>query len=236
MAYQWLNSVFARLLVQDCVLCGAPSGQSALCDDCLGELPFNYPACRRCAIRLPRPGICGQCQRQAPPFTAASSLLQWQPPVDYLVHRYKYAARLEIGQLLAELLAEHLMYHIETPPDLLIPTPLHRRRLRARGFNQALEVSRVVAERLDLPLAGEILERQRPTLSQAGLSAKMRRRNIRGAFRVPDQQAARVTARRVAILDDVLTTGSTAAEMSRVLLRAGAKSVEIWTIARSSPS
>lgn len=165
---------------------------------------------------------------------SATALLQWQAPVPYLLHRYKYAARLEIGKALAELLAEHLMYHIETPPDLLIPTPLHPQRLRARGFNQALEIGRVVANRLDLAINSEVLKRTRPTISQTGLNPRQRRRNILGAFQVTDAGASVIAGKRVALLDDVLTTGSTAAEMSRVLLRSGAESIDVWTIARSS--
>lgn len=234
MAYQWLNSVFARILAQECALCGAPSGRLVLCADCLGDLPINDPACLRCATLLPSTGLCGRCQHRPPPYSSALALLQWQPPVDYLIHRYKYAARLDIGQALAELLADHLQYRVETPPQLLVPTPLHRRRLRARGFNQALEVGRVVAARMQLPLAADLLVRRRATLSQAGLSPELRRRNTRGAFAVADKQAQRVVGKRVAVLDDVLTTGSTAAEMARVLLRAGAEDVAIWTIARSS--
>ena len=233
MAYQWLKSVFARLLAQNCALCRAPAGDYALCPDCLQELPYNQPACSRCAIGMPQPGVCGACLQRPRPFTAAIAPLRWQPPVDYLLHLFKYQHHLEIGVVLGELLADQVLQQDIELPELLLPTPLHPRRLRSRGFNQALELSRVVAARLELPLAVQVLRRNRPTISQTGLSPRERRRNIRGSFAVADDQAALIAGRHLAVLDDVLTTGSTAAEMSRTLLRAGAARVDIWAIARS---
>ena len=234
MADQWLKSVLARIFVQQCALCGAPAGDYALCAACLQDLPTNTPACSRCAISLPQPGICGPCLRKPRPFTAAVAALHWQTPVDFLLHRFKYQQRLELGVVLGETLAAHLLSQQASMPDMLLPTPLHANRLRARGFNQALEISRVLASRLDLQLTTGLLLRQRSTLSQTGLTPRERRRNIRGAFAVDERRTDQLRDRHVVIVDDVLTTGSTAAEMSRTLLRAGAGRVDIWTIARSS--
>lgn len=195
---------------------------------------MNLPACRHCAISLPQPGICGACLRRPRPFTAAVAALHWQTPVDFLLHRFKYQRRLELGVVLGEYLAQHLLDQRADMPELLLPTPLHANRLRSRGFNQALEISRVVAARLDLQLATGLLLRRRPTLTQTGLTPRERRRNIRGAFQVNEQRSAALRGRHLVIVDDVLTTGSTAAEMSRTLLRSGAARVDIWTIARSS--
>ena len=237
MADQWLKSVFARLFVQQCALCGAAAGDYALCRDCLQDLPWNRPACSRCAIGLPQPGVCGDCLRRPRPFSAAIAPLRWQPPVDYLLHLFKYQGHLELGpvlgKLLGDLLTKQLLQQHATLPELLVPTPLHPGRLRSRGFNQALELSRVVATRLELPVATQALRRSRATISQTGLSPRQRRRNIRAAFVVDDAVRASIKGRHLALLDDVLTTGSTAAEMSRTLLRAGAERVDIWAIARS---
>ena len=136
--------------------------------------------------------------------------------------------------MLGEYLAEHLLNQQADMPDLLLPTPLHANRLRSRGFNQALEVSRVIAARLDLQLTTGLLLRHRPTLTQTGLTPRERRRNIRNAFTINPRRGTALRNRHVAIIDDVLTTGSTAAEMSRTLLREGVTRVDIWTIARSS--
>ena len=152
--------------------------------------------------------------------------------MDWLLHHFKYQGRLDLGRLLGVILADHLMELAAQGtalPDLLLPTPLHPNRLRARGFNQALELGHELQRRLDLPLERSILRRTRATLSQTGLKPRERRRNIRGAFTVTGD----VAGLRVAVLDDVLTTGSTAAEMSRTLLRAGASEVVIWTVARA---
>lgn len=220
--------------MQQCALCGAPSGDYALCAPCLQDLPRNLPACSRCAISLPQPGICGACLRRPRPFTAAVAALHWQTPVDFLLHRFKYQRRLELGVILGEHLAQHLRDQQADMPELLLPTPLHVNRLRTRGFNQALEISRVVAARLDLQLRNGLLLRNRPTLTQTGLTPRQRRHNIRGAFQVNAQRASELKGRHVVIIDDVLTTGSTAAEMSRTLLREGTARVDIWAIARSS--
>jgi ComF family protein len=200
----------------------------------LQDLPNNTPACSRCAISLPQPGICGPCLRRPPPFSAAVAALHWQSPVDFLLHRFKYQRRLELGVVLGEYLAEQLLSQQATMPELLLPTPLHPQRLRSRGFNQALEISHIVAARLALTVTTGLLLRSRPTLSQTGLAPRDRRRNIRGAFNVNARRADELRGRHVVIVDDVLTTGSTAAEMSRTLLRAGVTRVDIWTIARSS--
>ncbi|HET8700060.1 MAG TPA: hypothetical protein VFL97_00110 [Nitrococcus sp.] len=110
-------------------------------------------------------------------------------------------------------------------PDAVIPVPLHPRRLRQRGFNQALEIAR----RLDIPLAAQMVRRTRPTAAQSRLGVRERRSNTRGAFAVTISRLPR----HIAVLDDVLTTGATAMELSRVLCRAGAEQVEIWVVART---
>ncbi len=149
--------------------------------------------------------------------------------MDWLVHGFKYSAQLGIGELFGQLLATRLSATTDPLPELLLPTPLHPGRLRLRGFNQALEIGRILERRLDITLVPSGLQRRRATISQTGLSLRERRRNIRGAFSVHTT----VEGRRVALLDDVLTTGSTAAELTRMLLRAGAVDVSVWTIARA---
>lgn len=149
--------------------------------------------------------------------------------MDRLIKRFKFHADLGAGRLLAELLTQRIRADDERLPEVLLPVPLHPRRLRWRGFNQALEVSHILSRRLGPPTARELLRRVRPTVNQHGIDASQRRANVRGAFAL----TGALPAQHVALIDDVLTTGSTAAELTRLLLSAGAQRVEVWALARA---
>jgi ComF family protein len=145
------------------------------------------------------------------------------------VYRLKYQGRLDAARVLGQLLAEALTDARAARPEHVIAVPLHRERLRERGFNQALELARPISRALNVSLLPAAVARVRPTVSQSGLNARARRRNLRGAF------VARVDlrGRRVAVVDDVVTTGSTVAAVTRSLKKAGAAHVEIWALARA---
>ena len=148
-------------------------------------------------------------------------------PLDRLVQRFKFAGDLAVGRYLGERLASCVAG--EARPDLLVAPPLTRSRLRGRGFNQSIELARHVGRRLGVRVRADALEKVRDTLPQQGLGRRARRRNLRGAFRcgIP------VAGLRVALVDDVYTTGATAREIARVLRRAGAAEVVVWTVARA---
>ena len=219
-----------------CVLCGAPGPRGRdLCAGCAAALPYNHHACSRCARPLgaaaAAAGPCGRCQRQAPPFVRALAALRYEPPVQALVSGMKFRGRLNQARLLGQLLAEAAL-SLGTPrPEVLIPVPLHRRRLALRGFNQSMEIARVVARALGVPLDAGAASRVLATPPQVGLDAAARRRNLRGAFAARDPWPW--PGARVAVIDDVVTTGATVAELARVLLRAGAGTVEVWSAART---
>jgi ComF family protein len=149
-------------------------------------------------------------------------------PVDHFVRALKFRGERIYGRVLGELLARAARNSGRPFPDLLVPIPLHPARYRARGFNQAAEIARHAAARLRLHIDAGALVRVIPTREQSGLSFAERRRNIRGAFRVVRQ----IAARRVALVDDVLTTGGTATEAARALLAAGVDEIELWSAAR----
>lgn len=218
-----------RLLPPTCVLCTGPGEPGLdLCAGCRGDLPARRGACHRCARRLPRAGICGPCQRRPPPFDEALAGFEYAPPVDWLVHRFKFGGRLECGRVLSECLAGALAARGVAGPDALVPVPLHRRRLKGRGFDQAQEIARLLSRRLAVPMAGRVLVRRRATEKQSTLDARQRRKNLRGAFHVTGDPPGYV-----ALVDDVLTTGSTAAECARALKRAGCRRVSVWVLARA---
>lgn len=170
------------------------------------------------------------CRRRPRLFDAAFAPYLYEYPVHRLVQRFKYQGRLEVGRVLAELLARALVSQISVRPEALIPVPLARVKLRERGFNQALELARPIARALSLPVRTDLCARVRVTQDQAGLAARERRRNVRGAFSANNG----AVPGRIALIDDVLTTGSTCEELARELKRAGATRVEVWAVARAN--
>ena len=223
-----------------CLLCGeAGEDDRDLCRHCRADLPYNGFACPCCAHPLEAQTqsavLCGACLRTPPLFDQAYAPLLYQPPVDYLIKALKFGGRLTVarllGGLLAELLQQQALAKQRGPwPECLLPVPLHPSRLRERGFNQSLELARPLASRLGLELAPALLRRIRPTSPQTGLDAEARRSNVRGAFSLRRD----VVFRHVAIVDDVVTTGSTASELARLLRASGVEKIEVWACARTA--
>lgn len=217
----------------NCLLCAAraPSGQD-LCPACAHSLPRTASACPRCAapVTLEAEGIaCGQCQANPPAFIATRAAFRYAPPVDRLIQDLKYHDRLELSRVLGGYLAGHLQGMNDSRPDVVVPVPLHTSRLRERGYNQSLEIARFVAPVLGLPVNWKDAQRTRPTMPQTELSREQRRKNVRGAFMTGGSFAGR----RVAIVDDVMTSGHTAHALAESLLRSGAMEVRVWVVARA---
>lgn len=217
-----------------CILCGGRGTKGRdLCPGCHEELSWNRHACARCALPFDAPvppgALCGACRKTAPPFERCVAPLRYELQVPALVTGAKFHGKLNALRLLGQLLADALASESFELPDLLVPVPLHPKRLRARGYNQALEIARVLGDDLGLRVETGLCERVVATPPQAGLEERERRRNIRGAFAVPRP----LSGERIAIVDDVVTTASTVAELSRVLRRAGAGSVVVWAVSRT---
>ncbi len=211
-----------------CLLCDARLGdRRGLCAACAASLSRLGPACRRCALPLPAPGLCGACLRLHGPDESWSPL-RYAPPVDGLLQALKFQGRLEVAAWLGGFMAEVFTRSGRDRPGLLVPVPLHRGRLARRGFNQALELCRPLARALAIPLDGRCCERLRPTPSQSGLDHAGRRRNVRNAFAVHRPPPVD----HVAIVDDILTTGATTRALAQALHRAGVHRVDVWTAAR----
>ena len=234
MVYKWIENVRALLLPSICSVCGSDTQATLdLCPDCRAELPFNTHACARCAAPLEdtRAPICGTCLARHWYFDHTTAPLLYRPPVSGLITALKFRRRLAAARLLGELLCENILAAQRPLPQVLIPVPLHPSRLRRRGYNQALEIGRLLSRRLDLPLQWQTCHRLRPTAAQSGMLARERRRNVRNAFACN----AKDCWEHVAIIDDVLTTGHTVNEMARVLRKAGASRIDVWCVARTPP-
>lgn len=215
-------------LPHPCLLCGADGGAAQLCAPCDEELPrLPRGRCAVCAIPLASGAVCGACLDSPPRFARVVAPFSYRFPLDALIHAYKYGGRLAHARVLGAALAAVVAPDV----DVIVPMPLARKRMAERGFNQALEIARVVARAIGLPLLPLACRKVVETPPQAALPWKERAKNVRRAF-VCD---ADLRGKRVAVVDDVLTTGATLNELARVLRRAGAIEVAGWVVARTLP-
>lgn len=225
-----LSRLLQGLWPPRCLVCGdAGHGARDLCLACTRSLPWLRVACPTCALPLPTPAnACGECLRRRPPLDGVHAAFVYARPLDRLLPRLKFHGDLSAGRLLSQLLGDAC---VDWPrPDALVPIALHHARLRQRGYDQALELARPIARRLDLPLVPHVLVRSRVTAAQsAQTDAAARRRNLRDAFAVP---AGATLPAHVALVDDVMTTGATLHAAAHALRRAGVARVEAWVCAR----
>lgn len=224
-----IRPLFNRIVPPACLLCGARSTRS-LCPGCLAGLPWHrQPQCPQCALPTPDGQLCGACLQHPPAFDRTHAALAYAFPLDRMIPRLKYHGQLAIAPVLGACLAEAAA--AAPRPDRLLAMPLHAKRIRERGFNHATEIARTVASRLGLPLDLESARRIRDTPPQMGLKHDARRRNVRGAFMC----SGGVLGQRVALIDDVMTTGTSLDELATALKQAGAVEVSCWVVARTLP-
>lgn len=210
--------------------CGLCRGwtRGPLCGACRGALLRRVPRCERCAIAVPAgQPVCGGCLREPPPFERCIAALDYAEPWDALIRQFKFHQRVELAALFAGLMRE--AWGEAERPGLLLPAPLSATRLRERGYNQSWELARRLGPGAD---AGLLL-RVRDTAHQVDLPLAQRAANVRGSFAVEPLRLRELQGRAVALVDDVLTTGATAAEMARTLLAGGAARVDLWVLART---
>ncbi len=211
-------------------MCGGETTVQHLCAGCLDDLPWHgEPQCPRCAIPSPGNQVCGACLRHPPSFDRTRAALAYAYPLDRLIPRLKYHGRLAIAPALGECLAQSVA--LDDRPDVLVAMPLHARRIRERGFNHATEIAREVSRQLGIPLDTRSCQRIRDTPPQMKLKHDARRRNVRGAFRCTGD----IRGQHVALIDDVMTTGTSLDELAATLKRAGARQVTCWVAARTLP-
>lgn len=218
-----------------CLLCRQWS-HDRLCPPCQAAArtpPAQSPLCERCGLALPRHGAegpCGRCLRQPPAFDRCHAALDYRHPWDRLLLDFKFHAQPQLARPLADLMRETLARAAR--PDLLSCVPLSRERLAERGYNQSHELARRLASALTLPYASRLLVRlPGPALSR--LHAGERRRAVRGLFLTGAADAPRLRGARIAVVDDVMTTGATLDEVARTLKRAGAQEVHAWVLMRA---
>ena len=223
---RWLQ----RALPQSCALCAVPCGNQLLCAQCLDTLPRAASACPLCGLPSTTSATCGVCLARAPPFAATIAAWTYAFPVDQLLQAFKYGGVLALAEPLADELARVVRARRDSHPDAIVALPLSPARQRQRGFNQAHEIAWRVAVQVGIPILRG-LARIRDSPPQATLAWKARAANVRHAFAAD----ASLRDRRIAIVDDVMTTGATLGAAAHAAHVAGAVAVEAWVVARTPP-
>ena len=233
-----VSAALDLLYPRRCAACGrSPGGEfGAICWDCVRRFPvISDPYCRRCGDPVEGAILheydCSICRREEPPFELARSAVRYRGPVRRALHVFKYAGATCLATDLASFLLACIEAHVpQWGLDAVTCVPLYAKRQRERSYNQSELLARRVARSLRLPCVPNCLARVRETATQTGLHAGQRRANVRGAFAARHQ--AWVHGRSLLLIDDVMTTGATVSECSRVLKGAGAAGVSVVTVAR----
>jgi len=221
-----------------CILCGIQHSNSdkLLCQPCNKSLPYRSRYCHQCGHTFSQthPNLCRHCLKQGSPFDDVFSLFHYKPPVDYFIKQLKFQQRLLYADLLGHKMANALAEYIKQAesninlPSAILPVPLHRRRLRNRGFNQALEIAKPIAKKLNIPLITNTLIRSRYTQAQTELDAHQRSSNLNNSFCYQPT----IPYKNIALVDDVMTTGATLDEATKTLKKhAGVENVYVWVCA-----
>ncbi len=223
------------LLPHTCVLCQCKSENlTDLCQYCYQQLPWSQPACQQCAMPLTdaTQTHCGQCLKKPPPFEKTLALFAYKRPITHMINQLKFHNRLVQSKILGDLLANKIIQHYESheQPELIIPVPLHKKRLQTGGYNQSLELAKPISRHLNIPIENHACIRIKNTQAQSSLHAKRRKHNTKNAFSL----ISPIDAQHIAILDDVVTTGSTVTEFSQMLRKHQSNMrIDVWCCART---
>lgn len=223
----------SAIFSSNCVLCGNSTREKiSLCLACQGDLPRIEGACTKCGIPMTsNERVCGKCLKEPPIVDYTLSMYHYESPVDSLITQLKFEQQLSCAAILGVLIERSLKIDLDNNdyPDVILPVPLHKRRLTKRGFNQSLEISRPISDGLNIPIDYLLARRIKATKSQIDLRASERKRNIKDCFQVRLMPAYR----HVVLVDDVVTTGSTTNELAKALKKSGVEKVGVWAVARA---
>lgn len=227
----WLNKIQQIFYPYTCFICNkAGENELDLCGQCHKDLKKMGPVCQICGIAMQSKQLftCGRCLAKKPHFDSITTLYEYDETSKQLIQALKFNSKYNCARTMGKLMSEHFQLN-DTLPDAILAVPLHKKRRRERGFNQAQLIAQHIHQQLDIPLFNNACTRTINTASQTTLKAKERRKNLRNAFSYNSLQIINS----IAVIDDVVTTGSTANEIARTLKKAGVKHVEIWRFARA---
>lgn len=215
------------LLPHRCVLCSAQQ-QDSLCQACKASLPaLDSSCCALCLTPLPTFTYCGACLNTPPLWHHIVAGYRYVFPIDVMIQKLKYGLDLTLTPILANFIVSKISNN--SLPDAIIPVPLHSEKIKIRGFNQAIEISRYVSKQTGIPVLSNICFRIKNTPSQTELPWKKRQQNVRNAFKCQSD----LTNKHIAILDDVMTSGATVNALAKEIIKQGAAKVSVWVAARS---
>ncbi|MGB5218102.1 MAG: ComF family protein [Smithella sp.] len=237
-----LHDVSAVIFPPQCLGCSEIIDQGdgrIFCPSCEAKIHFiTGSICHICGTTFPdSPAdnhLCGECLENKPHFSCARAIFSYEDVILNSIHQFKYKNDISIGEMLASFMADFSFPDIDfTDYSLMVPVPLHIKRLRERGFNQSLILARAIGRKQQIPVNFSLLKRHKYTLTQTGYHKQERKQNIRGAFEVTDSK--KITGRNILLIDDVYTTGATVNECAQILIKAGAQKVSVLTLARVLP-
>jgi len=224
----FLAALLDLLYPPHCVACGQRGAW--LCAPCVEKAPALGPLiCPHCGRPVREEGLCADCRRGRSSLAGIRSVAPHLPPYQEAVHALKYEGVRVLAEPLGEVMAAYWQRG-PFPAQVVVPVPLHRSRLRQRGYNQSLLLARAFARRVGLEVVADSLERERNTRSQVGLSAEERWANVAGAFRCTTHG---LRGKGVLLIDDVLTTGATLEACAAALLEGGVQSIWALTLTRA---
>ncbi len=238
MGAESLLKYFSELFLPNwCLLCSQPTEEEVpLCNQCLDRLKWiEDNCCQICGLAF-EPGslshLCGECKKKPPAYDRARAVVKFEEPAIEIIHRFKYHRRFDFLKWMAGEMARIYQQELaDLEFELVIPIPLHWKRLLSRGYNQSQLLARSLAKKINLPLACSVLVRTKNTPPQVGLSRNQREKNLKKAFLV--KKPSLVEGKKLLLIDDVITTGATIEEASKTLKRAGAELVGVLAFARA---
>lgn len=227
----WSKFTLNRLFPSDCICCRyGKNDKHGFCLGCYRDLPLLQQACRQCGLPVDAGQQCA-CKDEEWPFSTCLAACSYAFPLDALISQYKNAHRLPLAQSLAGLIVQRVQQLKLSLPELLLPVPSHHHKLRLRGFNQSVEIARIIGKHLDIPVDTDSLECMSLSAVQKRLNQRQRTLNVAGTFRLNKN----LTAQRVALIDDVITTGATTKALAYLLREQGVTDIQAWAVARTLP-
>jgi len=247
---QQLTRLVELFLPAQCALCelaskgnvdkeANKSHASLICHFCQDALIKERACCQHCALPLPNnQDYCGDCINKEYAFTHVHAVADYMPPYSTLIKKFKYSGQLLNGELLAELLLQSILFNLSKNDinqiDYLIAVPLHPKKQRMRGFNQAQIIAQKISSSLSIPLITSGITRSKQTVPQEGLSIIERKKNLQDAFYFDHALLPDLQGKHLVLIDDVVTTGATANSFCEQLMNEGIKNIDIWCICRTS--
>lgn len=240
------QTAIKQLIPCVCMVCDRASSE-LICDTCYAQMACVGLACYQCGERLPapleehsRPKVkrCGRCISRPPPFSHTLFAFEYTGAAAQLIQSFKFNEALILSQFFAESIADKMLANqpLCPLPDVLLPIPLHTQRLKRRSFNQSYELARCIGLRLNIPVYKQLIRRRRATALQTSLRRQDRENNLKDAFSLTSAAAKRLKGKRVALVDDVITTGATMREVAKTLTRAKPDEITVIAIAKTQPN